>query len=71
MSARQRAPPTSIKLDELCDLPSLQVDADGVVDLDEGVGVADGAGVVGHQVRNPLSANENFPHLAQLVLQTG
>lgn len=60
---------TSIKLDEICDLAGVQVDADRVVDLDEGVGVADGAGVVGHQVRDALGADQDLLHLAQLVLQ--
>lgn len=60
---------TGVKLDEVCNLASLQVDADRVVDLDEGVGVADGAGVVGHQVRDSLSADHQLLHLAQLVLQ--
>lgn len=60
--------PTSIKLDEICNLAGVQVDADRVVDLDKGVGVADGAGVVGHQVGDSLGANEELLHLAQLVL---
>lgn len=63
------AEPTSIKLDEVCDLAGVQVDADRVVDLDEGVRVADGAGVVGHQVGDPLGADDDLLHLAQLVLQ--
>lgn len=61
--------PTSIKLDEICNLASVQVDADRVVDLDEGVWVADGAGVMGHQVGDSFGANDNLLHLAQLVLQ--
>eukprot|EP00298_Acanthocystis_sp_HF-20_P004774 c15083_g1_i1.p2 GENE.c15083_g1_i1~~c15083_g1_i1.p2 ORF type:complete len:206 (-),score=-51.06 c15083_g1_i1:39-656(-) len=40
----------SFELDELCDLASLEVNLDGVVDLDVGVGVADGATVMGHNV---------------------
>lgn len=67
-AARQKL--TSIKLDEVCNLAGVQVDADRVVDLDEGVWVADGAGVVGHQVRDPLGADHELLHLAQLVLQT-
>lgn len=65
----QRAELTGIKLDEICNLATLQVDADCVVDLDEGVGVADGAGVVGHQVGDSFGADEDLLHLAQLVLQ--
>lgn len=64
------AEPTSIKLDKICDLAGFQVNTDCVVDLDEGVWVADGAGVVGHQVGDPLGADDDFLHLAQLVLQT-
>lgn len=61
--------PTSIKLDEICDLAGVQVNAHGVIDLDEGVWVADGAGIVGHQVRNSFGANDDLLYLAQLVLQ--
>lgn len=61
---------TGIKLDEIGDLAGVQVDADRVVDLDEGVWVADGAGVVGHQVGDTFGANDDLLHLAQLVLQT-
>lgn len=65
-----RAPkPTGVKLDEFGNLARFQVDAHRVVDLDEGVGVTDGAGVVGHQVGDPLGADEDLPHLAQLVLR--
>lgn len=60
---------TSIKLDEVCNLAGVQVDADRVVDLDEGVWVADGAGVMGYQVGDSLGANDDLLHLAQLVLQ--
>lgn len=60
---------TGIKLDEFGDLAGVQVDADCVVDLDQGVGVADGSGVVGHQVGDPLGADHQLLHLAQLVLR--
>lgn len=61
---------TGIKLDEVCNFAGLQVNADCVVGLDHGIRVADGAGIVGHQMRDSFSANEDFLHLAQLVLQT-
>lgn len=61
--------PTSIKLDEICDLAGFQVDANGIIDLNEGVWVADGAGVVGHQVWDSFGANNNLLDFAQLVLQ--
>ncbi len=41
---------SSLKLDEVGDASSGKVDLDGVVGLDEGVGVADRASVVGHNV---------------------
>lgn len=62
---------TRIELDVVGDLGGLQVDADRVVDLDEGVRVADGAGVVGDQVGDAFGANDDLPHLAQLVLHAG
>lgn len=61
---------TGVKLDEFCDFASLQVNANRVVGLDHGIRVAYGASIVGHQVRDSLSANEDFLHLAQLVLHT-
>lgn len=61
---------TGIKLDEVSDLAGVQVNADRVIDLDEGVWVADGAGIVGDQVGDAFGANDNLLHLAQLVLQT-
>lgn len=60
--------PTTVKLDEICDLAGVQVDANGIVDLNEGVRVADGAGIVGHQVGDSLGANNNLLDFAQLVL---
>lgn len=60
--------PTTVKLDEVCDLASVQVDANCVIDLDEGVWVADGAGVVGNQVGDSLGANDDLLDFAQLVL---
>lgn len=61
--------PTSIELDEICNLASLEVDANRVVGLDERVGVTDGAGVMGHQVGDSFGANDDLLHLTQLVLQ--
>lgn len=60
--------PTGIKLNKICDLAGLQVNADCVVDLDEGVGVANGASIVGHQVGDSFGADQDLLHLAQLVL---
>src|SRR5690349_17263095 len=38
---------TDLELDELGELGGLQVELDGVVDLDQGIGVTEGASVVG------------------------
>jgi hypothetical protein len=59
-----------IQLDEVHDLVGLQIDLDGVVGLDERVGVADGAVVVGVQVGDDFLAKLNRPHLAELELHT-
>lgn len=61
--------PTTVKLDEVCDLAGVQVDANCVIDLNEGVRVADGAGVVGHQVGDSFGANDDLLDFAQLVLK--
>lgn len=61
--------PTSVKLDEICNLAGVQVDADCVIDLDEGVWVADGAGIMGHQMGDSFGANDDLLYLAQLVLK--
>jgi len=62
--------PTCVKLDEICDLACLQVNLDRIIHLDEGVRIADGAGIVGDQMRDSFGSHEYLPHLAQLVLQT-
>jgi len=59
---------TRLKLDEICNFACVQVNTDGVVDLDKRIRVTDGAGVMGHQMWDSLCANEDFPHLAQFVL---
>ena len=60
---------TSVKLDEFLHLAGGDVDLHGVVDLDQGVGVADGAAVVGGDVRHVLGPGGNLAHTAQLVLR--
>jgi hypothetical protein len=57
-----------IQLDEVHDLVGLQINLDGVVGLDERVGVADGATVVGVQVGDAFLAKLYRPHLAELEL---
>jgi hypothetical protein len=58
---------TVLKLDERGDLAGGQVDLDGVVDLDERVGVPDGSAVVGDEVGDTLLANLDSLDLAELV----
>ena len=57
----------SVELDEVGDLAGLELELDGVVDLDEGVGVADGAAVVGDDVWDTLGANTGLADLKELV----
>ncbi|KAF6317424.1 hypothetical protein mRhiFer1_008486 [Rhinolophus ferrumequinum] len=59
---------TSVKLDEISNFASLQIHLNGVVHLDEGVRVADGASIMGHQVRDSFCAHKDLSHFAQLVL---
>jgi hypothetical protein len=54
--------------DLIHDLASLEVDLDGVVQVDGRVRVADGAAVVGDQVGDALQAKLRAANLAQLVL---
>ena len=61
---------TDVKLEEVHDLVGLQIDLDGVVGLEERVGVADGVVVVGVQVGDAFLAKLTRPHLAELELHT-
>jgi hypothetical protein len=56
-----------IKLDEICNLSLLKVVLDRVVDVDHGVGVTDGATVVGDDVGDALGAYCNFADFKELV----
>ena len=56
-----------IELDKVNDLARLNVELDGVVDLDQGVGVTDGAAVVGDNVWDTLGANTSLADLEELV----
>lgn len=58
----------SIELDEIFDLASVNVELDGVVGLDQGIGVTDGATVMGHHIRDTLGTKLNLLDLAELVL---
>jgi len=59
---------TNLELDELVELARLQVQLDGVVDLDQGIGVAKSTTVVGDNEGNALGSELNLLDLAQLVL---
>lgn len=62
---------SSVEADEVGDLSGLNVDLDGVVDLDGGIGVTDGAGIVGDEVWNTLGAELDTLDLAELVAGLG
>merc|ERR1712212_1175580 len=59
---------SAVKLDVVGDATSCDVNLDRVVDLDEGIRVPDGTGIVGAQVGDTLGASPDIAHLAQLVL---
>jgi len=56
-----------IELDEIGDLALDEIELDGVVDLDEGVGVTDGAAVMGDDVGDTSSTDSNTADLEELV----
>ena len=60
---------TSVELDEISNLASLQINLNGIIHLDEGIGVADGAGIMSHQMRDSFCAHKDLSHFAQLVLE--
>jgi len=68
MTAGDHAEGSGIKSDVLGDGAGLDVDDDGVVDLDVGVGVSDGSGVVGDDEWNTLGSNADLVDAAELVL---
>ena len=55
-----------LKLDKVDNLAGGEVDLDGVVGADRGVGVADGARVVGREEGDALTADLDLGHTAQL-----
>jgi len=56
-----------IKLDIVNDFALLKVKLHGVVDLDEGIWVADGSSIVGDDVRDTLGADGDPSDLEKLV----
>ena len=57
----------SVELDEVNDLARLNVELDSVVNLDQGVGVTDGAAIVGDDVWDTLGAEAGLLDLEELV----
>lgn len=57
----------SIEVDKFSDLSGLNIDLDSIVDLDGRVGVADGAGVVGDEIRDTLGTELHALDLGELV----
>lgn len=60
---------SDIKLDEINNLVSFQVKLDGVIGLDKGVWVADGAAIIGVKIGNALLSKLHRSDLAELELQ--
>ena len=58
---------SGIELHEIRDLALLKVEFDGVVDLDEGIGVTDGATVVGNDMGDTLATDSDLADLEKLV----
>ena len=61
---------TSIKFDEISNLSSLQINLNGVIHLDEGIRIANGASIMGHQMRDSFCSHKDLSHFAQLILET-
>ena len=66
-SSGDHAKVSGVELDGIEDLASGDVDLDGVVHLDDGVGVPDGSAVTGVQIWDTIGASLGLPDLAQLV----
>jgi len=58
---------TSVESDKVDDFSLLEIVLDGVVDLDHGVWVADGAAVVSDDVRNAFRADGDPADFKQLI----
>lgn len=56
-----------VKFDEVSDLALLNVELDGVVDLDERIRVPDGAAIVSDDVWDTASADGDFADFKELV----
>jgi len=58
---------TSVELDEINDLPLLEVELDGIIDADLGIRKTDRSAVVSENVGNTLAANSYPADLEELV----
>lgn len=58
---------TSVELDKMGDFSLLNVELDGIVDFDEGIGVTDGTSIVGDNVRNIASTDRDLLNLEELI----
>lgn len=58
-----------LKLDEIHDLATFNVQLDGVINLDQGIRITDGATIMGSQEGNAFRSNLDTANLAKLVLQ--
>ena len=59
---------TSVKVDGIINLASLQINLNCVIHLDEGIRLADGANIMGHQIRDSFCPHKDLSHFAQLIL---
>lgn len=69
-AAGDHAQVARVELDEVEDFGGGDFHLDRVVDVDDRIGVPDGAAVVGHEERDPFRARLDPLHLAQFVLHT-
>lgn len=69
-TSRNHADVARVELDDVVDLSGGDVNLHGVVRLDQGIRVTDGAAVVEHQVRDLVGALADLLDAAQLVLNT-
>ncbi len=58
---------TSVELDKVDDFVLLKVELDGVIDLDEGIGIPDGSAVVGDNMGDTTGTKSDLADLEELV----
>lgn len=68
MSTSHHAKVSGLELDVIENLALVNIVSDGVVHLDQGVGIADGSAIVRHEEWNAPRASLNTLDAAQLVL---